>query len=174
VAWIVFVLALVAGGLVVGALGRLVVPGPDPMSIGKTIVVGISGSLLAGVVARVLFNSYAGLFLSVAGAAFIVWLLRRWEQRSGRRPAPQGRRRGRWFVGPGIAGGVWTSHGGRHEVRDETLDRRGRRPVPRAGDPDDIVDAEIVDEIPAGAQPVDAEVGEPASPERWGRRTGPG
>jgi uncharacterized membrane protein YeaQ/YmgE (transglycosylase-associated protein family) len=167
VAWIVFVLVLVAEGLFVGAIGRLVVPGPDPMSIAKTVVVGIGGSLLAGVVARALFNSYAGLFLSVAGAALIVWLLRRWDERQGRRPARPGQRRGRWFVGPGMAGGVWTSGTGRRRDGDETLDRRTRGP--RSGrhhDSDEIVDAEVVDEIPADAQVVDAEVVEPGPADR--------
>ena len=157
-AWIVFLLVLVAEGFVVGALGRLVVPGPDPMSAGKTVAVGICGSLLAGVVARALFDSTAGLFLSVAAAALIVWLLRRWDERHGRRPAPMARRRGRWSVGPGIAGGVWTSRGGLRGTADEPLDRRQRPAAAGRGDPDEVVDAEIVDEVPADAQVVDAEV----------------
>jgi uncharacterized membrane protein YeaQ/YmgE (transglycosylase-associated protein family) len=35
-------------GAIGGAFGRLVLPGPDPMSIGLTILVGIGGSLIAG------------------------------------------------------------------------------------------------------------------------------
>jgi uncharacterized membrane protein YeaQ/YmgE (transglycosylase-associated protein family) len=170
VAWIVFLLVLVAEGLFVGALGRLVVPGPDPMSVGRTIAVGIGGSLLAGIVARALLNSYAGLFLSVAGAALIVWLLRRWDERHGRRPASAGHRRGRWFVGPGIAGGVWTSQGRRGVRGDERPIGRRRPSAGRRDDPDEIVDAEVVDEIPADAEVVDAQVVEPPT---TGRRPGP-
>lgn len=72
-----YILALVLSGLVVGALGRLAIPGPNPMSIGMTILVGVGGSLLAGLLAGVLFGRPAGLILSVLGAALIVWLLER-------------------------------------------------------------------------------------------------
>lgn len=73
-----FIIAVVVTGLVVGALGRLAIPGPDPMGIGMTILVGIGGSLLGGLVSRLLFGDRpAGMILSVAGAALLVWLLRR-------------------------------------------------------------------------------------------------
>ena len=73
-----FIIAVVVTGLVVGALGRLAIPGPDPMGIGMTILVGVGGSLLGGLVSRLLFGDRpAGMILSVAGAAFLVWLLRR-------------------------------------------------------------------------------------------------
>ncbi|MGH9153552.1 MAG: GlsB/YeaQ/YmgE family stress response membrane protein [Acidimicrobiales bacterium] len=74
---ILFILGLILAGLVVGALGRLAIPGPNPMSIGQTILVGIGGSLLAGLTTGLLFNRSAGLLLSVVGAALIVWLLER-------------------------------------------------------------------------------------------------
>jgi len=79
---IAYVLSLVLGGLVVGALGRFAIPGPNPMSIGATILVGIGGSFLGGLVGALLFGRRGGgLLLAVAGAALIVWLLER------RRPA---------------------------------------------------------------------------------------
>jgi len=168
-AWIVFVLVLVAEGLFVGALGRLVVPGPDPMGIAKTVLVGIPGSLVAGAVSRVLFNSYAGLFLSVAGAALIVWLLRRWDKRHARRPETARRRHGRWFVGPGIAGGVWTNAGGRRW--HDPVDIRGGPSARRVDASDDIVDAEVVTEIPPDAEVVDAEVVEDDTTDAAARRS---
>ena len=67
----------VISGLVVGALGRLAIPGPNPMSITMTILVGIGGSLLGGLVGFLLFGNRGGLLLSVLGAALIVWLLDR-------------------------------------------------------------------------------------------------
>jgi uncharacterized membrane protein YeaQ/YmgE (transglycosylase-associated protein family) len=76
-----FLLYLVLAGLVIGALGRLAIPGPNPMSIGMTIAVGIGGSLVAGIIARVLFNRGAGLILAVLCSAGIVWLLQRNERR---------------------------------------------------------------------------------------------
>ncbi|HET7488374.1 MAG TPA: hypothetical protein VFJ85_10630 [Acidimicrobiales bacterium] len=77
-----FILLLVLTGLVVGALGRLAIPGPNPMSIGMTILVGIGGSLLAGLVVGLLFNRPAGFLLSVLAAALIVWLMERGRRRS--------------------------------------------------------------------------------------------
>jgi uncharacterized membrane protein YeaQ/YmgE (transglycosylase-associated protein family) len=76
---LVFLLWLALAGLIVGALGRLVIPGPDPMSIGMTILIGIGGSLIAGLIANAIWGRrYApGLILSVACAAFLVWLVRR-------------------------------------------------------------------------------------------------
>lgn len=74
---ILYLLGLVISGLVVGALGRLAIPGRNPMSIGMTILVGIGGSFLGGLVGYLLFRNSGGLILSVLGAALIVWLLER-------------------------------------------------------------------------------------------------
>ena len=77
-----FLLSLILGGLIIGALGRLAIPGPNPMSIGMTILVGIGGSLLGGIVGRLLFGRPGGWFLAILGSALIVWLIER-----NRRPA---------------------------------------------------------------------------------------
>ena len=75
---IVYLILLALAGLFVGALGRLAIPGPDPMSIGETILVGLGGSFLAGIVTWLLFGrGYGGILLSVAFAAGIVYLIRR-------------------------------------------------------------------------------------------------
>jgi uncharacterized membrane protein YeaQ/YmgE (transglycosylase-associated protein family) len=75
---IAYVLLLLLSGLVVGSLGRLVIPGPDPMSIPQTIVVGVAGSFLAGLVYWAIFGrNTGGLLLAVAFAAGIVFLIRR-------------------------------------------------------------------------------------------------
>ena len=70
-------IGLVLSGLVVGALGRLAIPGRNPMSLGTTIMVGIGGSFLGGLVGYLLFRGRSGPLLSVLGAALIVWLLGR-------------------------------------------------------------------------------------------------
>lgn len=72
---VLYLIGLALTGLVVGGLGRLVIPGPNPMSIGLTIVVGIAGSLIGGLVGILLFGAPGGLILAVMGAAFIVWLI---------------------------------------------------------------------------------------------------
>ena len=77
-----FILGLILTGLVVGALGRFAIPGPNPMTIGVTILVGIGGALLGGLVGRVLFGRPGGLLLAVAGAALIVWLMERSRART--------------------------------------------------------------------------------------------
>ncbi|MCW3067362.1 MAG: hypothetical protein JWN32_4534 [Solirubrobacterales bacterium] len=79
-------------GLVVGALARLALPGPDPMGIGATILLGIAGSVVAGVVSWLLFGHVAGFILSVAGATLILYGIRRSRggslTRPGRRSLP--------------------------------------------------------------------------------------
>jgi len=64
-------------GLVVGLLGRLVIPGPNPMGLLVTTLVGIGGALLGGLVGSALGLEGLGFVLSVAGAALIVWILQR-------------------------------------------------------------------------------------------------
>ena len=73
-----FIIGLIIMGLIVGALGRLAIPGPNPMSVPITIAVGIGGALLGGLVGRLIFGKNGGSWLlAVAGAALIVWLLQR-------------------------------------------------------------------------------------------------
>jgi uncharacterized membrane protein YeaQ/YmgE (transglycosylase-associated protein family) len=80
---LLFILGLILTGLVVGALGRLAIPGPNPMTLGMTILVGIGGALLGGLVGRALFGEDGGgLLLAVAGAALIVWLMQRGNKRA--------------------------------------------------------------------------------------------
>ncbi len=73
-----YLLALVFVGLVVGALARLFVPGPDPMGIGMTILIGIGGSFIAGILVRALHGtSGTGFVLSVLCAIGLVYAVRR-------------------------------------------------------------------------------------------------
>lgn len=70
-------------GAIVGGLGRLALPGPDPMTIPQTILVGIAGSFLAGFVVALITGGEAGagMVASVLGATFVVWLVRRSRQK---------------------------------------------------------------------------------------------
>ena len=75
---IVYLLVLALSGLVVGALGRLAIPGPDPMSIWMTILIGIAGSFIGGLVWWAIFgHNGGGILISVIFAALIVYLIRR-------------------------------------------------------------------------------------------------
>jgi|SRR4051794_21373089 uncharacterized membrane protein YeaQ/YmgE (transglycosylase-associated protein family) len=75
---LVYLIFLALSGLVVGALARLALPGPDPMGIGMTILVGIAGSFIGGLLTMLVFHrGGAGIVISVACATAIVYLMRR-------------------------------------------------------------------------------------------------
>ena len=81
------IIGMAVGGLIIGALGRLVVPGPNPMGIFQTILVGVAGSFLGGLIGRLVFGwrygySYLLSFvIAVACTALIVYALsgKRWR-----------------------------------------------------------------------------------------------
>jgi uncharacterized membrane protein YeaQ/YmgE (transglycosylase-associated protein family) len=73
-----FLLLLALIGLVVGGLARLLLPGPDPMGIVETILIGLFGSFAAGLFSwYVLHRHGAGLILSIVFSMLIVYLRRR-------------------------------------------------------------------------------------------------
>lgn len=74
-----YLLLLAVSGLFVGAFGRLVIPGPDPMGLLGTIGVGLAGSFAAGLVMWLITGgtSGAGLLLSIGFAALFVYGIRR-------------------------------------------------------------------------------------------------
>lgn len=58
-----FIIGLVLMGLILGALARLLVPGRDAMSVPATILLGIVGSIVGGLVGRALFDRTEPSFL---------------------------------------------------------------------------------------------------------------
>jgi uncharacterized membrane protein YeaQ/YmgE (transglycosylase-associated protein family) len=81
-------------GLFVGALARLLLPGPDPMSLGMTVLVGLCGTFSAGLFSwYVLHRHGAGLLLSVVFSMLVVWIYRRTHTGAFGPRAPRGRRR---------------------------------------------------------------------------------
>ena len=77
---IALLIFLAAWGLVVGALARLALPGPDPMGIFATIGLGLAGSFVGGLVAGLLWARAAGFVFSVVGAILVLYLYRRFVQ----------------------------------------------------------------------------------------------
>ena len=76
------VVAILLTGLVVGMLGRLAVPGRDPMPLWLTILIGIAGSVAGGMVAIALGFGVGGVFvLSVLAATLLVIAYRRIVQK---------------------------------------------------------------------------------------------
>jgi uncharacterized membrane protein YeaQ/YmgE (transglycosylase-associated protein family) len=73
-----YLIILFVSGLFVGALARLLLPGPDPMGIFMTVAVGLCGTFSAGLFSwYVLHRHGAGLLLSIVFAMIVVWLYRR-------------------------------------------------------------------------------------------------
>lgn len=74
----ILILIWALSGLVIGALARWALPGPDPMSWLATIGFGIGGSFLGGILGRIVhLPTWAGLLASVGGAALLIWFFRR-------------------------------------------------------------------------------------------------
>ena len=72
------IISLLITGLIVGALGRLAIPGPNPMSIGTTILVGIGGAFVGGLIAYLIGAGVAIAFiLEILVAAGIVYFMQR-------------------------------------------------------------------------------------------------
>lgn len=78
------IIVLLIVGLIAGALARLLVPGPDPIGILGTIVVGIVGSFVGGFLGYALFHKDAsqgalqpsGLLGSIIGAVIVLLIYR--------------------------------------------------------------------------------------------------
>jgi uncharacterized membrane protein YeaQ/YmgE (transglycosylase-associated protein family) len=71
--WIVF-------GLIVGVVGKLLMPGKDPGGFIATVAIGIIGALIGGFLGR-LFGMYGendpvGFVMAVVGAVVFLWLYR--------------------------------------------------------------------------------------------------
>jgi uncharacterized membrane protein YeaQ/YmgE (transglycosylase-associated protein family) len=91
---LMYLILLALSGLVVGALARLALPGPDPMGIGMTILIGIAGSFAGGLIMLAISGrNGAGIVVSVACATLIVYLIRRSRGGSLTDPGPGARRR---------------------------------------------------------------------------------
>ena len=75
---ILYLIILAVTGLLVGALARLALPGPDPMSIFHTILLGLAGNFIAGVIVWLVWKHAApGIVISVACSTVILYFIRR-------------------------------------------------------------------------------------------------
>jgi uncharacterized membrane protein YeaQ/YmgE (transglycosylase-associated protein family) len=80
---LLFLLGLIIWGFIVGGLARLALPGPDPMPWYATLGLGLGGSLIGGVIARLLIGTAGGLIFAVLGAVLLLYLYRRFVQGRG-------------------------------------------------------------------------------------------
>ena len=86
--WFLILVAIL--GLIIGAIARLLVPGPTPLGVLETMAAGIAGALIGGFVGRLLLGPRLTQgwiwVLSILGAALIVALVSRRGRFYGRRP----------------------------------------------------------------------------------------
>jgi uncharacterized membrane protein YeaQ/YmgE (transglycosylase-associated protein family) len=88
-----FVIVMLLLGLVAGAVARLMLPGPDPIGILGTIVVGVIGSFVGGFLGYVLFHKDvgegalqpSGIIGSIIGAILVLLVWRNIGGRTGSR-----------------------------------------------------------------------------------------
>jgi uncharacterized membrane protein YeaQ/YmgE (transglycosylase-associated protein family) len=75
------IIGLIIAGIIVGALGRLINPGPDPMGWLVTIAIGVAAVLIVGL----LISGVLGWILAVIVAAVLVTLVQRFLPGADRR-----------------------------------------------------------------------------------------
>jgi len=80
---LLLIIIYVVWGFAVGGLARLALPGPDPMPWYATIGLGLGGSLVGGIVARILIGTWGGLIFAFLGAVLLLYLYRRFVQGRG-------------------------------------------------------------------------------------------
>lgn len=84
------IVSIIIVGLIAGALARLIVPGRQDLSIAMTIVLGIVGSFVGGLLGYLLFHNDAqdgflqpaGIIGSIVGAIIVLLV---WTRVGGRR-----------------------------------------------------------------------------------------
>jgi uncharacterized membrane protein YeaQ/YmgE (transglycosylase-associated protein family) len=73
-------------GLIVGALARVFYPGRQDMSLFKTMLLGLGGGFIAGVLGRAVGwyapGEGAGLIASALGAMLLIWIFGKMEART--------------------------------------------------------------------------------------------
>lgn len=75
------IIGLIIAGVIVGALGRLINPGPDPMGWLVTIAIGIAAVVLVGM----LVGGIIGWILAIIVAAILVTVVQRFLPGTDRR-----------------------------------------------------------------------------------------
>jgi len=81
---VLFVISFaVVWDFIIGGLARWALPGPDPMPWYGTVALGLGGSLIGGIIARLFFGLYGGFLFAFAGAVLLLYLYRRFVQHRG-------------------------------------------------------------------------------------------
>jgi uncharacterized membrane protein YeaQ/YmgE (transglycosylase-associated protein family) len=88
-----FIIVMLIVGAIAGFVARFLVPGPDPMGIGATILLGIVGSFVGGFLGWAIFGKdlsegaiqASGIIGSIVGAVIVLLVYNAMTHRSGRR-----------------------------------------------------------------------------------------
>lgn len=70
-----YIFSLLIVGLVIGALGRLIVPGPNRIGLGRTIAAGLSGAFLGGILGGLLGLGAISIVFELAISAGVVYAM---------------------------------------------------------------------------------------------------
>jgi uncharacterized membrane protein YeaQ/YmgE (transglycosylase-associated protein family) len=88
-----FIIGALIWGFVVGGLARFAIPGPDPMPWWATILLGVAGTWIGGLIAYFLIGTAGGILFAVLGSVLLLIAYRHFVQH---RPifGPEARRPG--------------------------------------------------------------------------------
>ena len=78
--WLLYLVTLAIFGLIVGAFARLALPGKDPLSLFQTMLVGLGGALIGGIIVYAITGGRypgAGWLVSLVCATGIMYVIRR-------------------------------------------------------------------------------------------------
>ena len=78
--WLIYLITLALWGLIIGGFARLALPGKDPLTLFQTMLVGLAGSFLGGVIVYLITGGRyygAGWLGSLVCATGIMYFIRR-------------------------------------------------------------------------------------------------
>lgn len=80
---VLYILVVAASGLILGALARLLLPGRDPMTLVQTMLTGVTGSLIAGLIAYYAFDQDEGpgFLFALLCTVLLVYAVRKLRER---------------------------------------------------------------------------------------------
>jgi uncharacterized membrane protein YeaQ/YmgE (transglycosylase-associated protein family) len=84
-----FLISLIIVGLIIGGLGRLIVPGPNPIGLLATLAIGLAGAFVGAAVGGLLGLGVITIVLELAVSAGLVYVV---SGRRGRNRALTSRR----------------------------------------------------------------------------------
>lgn len=73
--------------VIIGVIARALFPGRQPMWLGTTIALGIAGSLVGGLISKIVTSNPsrdafdgAGWIMSIVGSLIVLWIAQMWNQ----------------------------------------------------------------------------------------------